>query len=206
MGTWEDIFKERGKVFVKPQEDMKKVIRLLKKEKVKRVLDLGCGSGRHTLLLAKAGFDVYGADVSEAGLKITRKWLKENGLKVKLKQFSCYKKFPYKDGFFDAVVSTQVIHHGYHKQVKYCVSEIGRVLRTNGIVFVTVSASRWKRRATKFKMPEVRTYVPLDGEEKGLPHFIYNKTIMKKDFSDFKILDLHVDSGKHYCLLGKKSI
>ena len=79
MGDWESIFKKQGRVFLKPQEDMRKVIRLLKKQGVKRVLDLGCGTGRHTIMLAKAGFDVYGTDVSKEGLKLTRKWLK--GLK-----------------------------------------------------------------------------------------------------------------------------
>ena len=49
MGDWESIFKQQGKVFIKPQEDIKKVIKFFKKEGVRRVLDLGCGSGRHTV-------------------------------------------------------------------------------------------------------------------------------------------------------------
>lgn len=77
MGDWESIFKKSGKVFLEPQEDMGKVIKLFRKEKVKKILDLGCGSGRHTVMLTKAGFDVYAIDISKEGLKLTRKWLKE---------------------------------------------------------------------------------------------------------------------------------
>ena len=203
MGDWESIFSKKGKVFLEPQEDMNEIIKLMKQEGVKRILDLGCGSGRHVIQLTKEGFDVTGTDVSRQGLEMTRKWLKEENLKAKLIEASCYEKFPFKDDYFDSVISTQVIHHNYHKQVKYAISEIERILRPGGIVFITVSASRYKRRATKFTNPEPNVYIPKDGEEIGLPHFIYTKGLLKQDFKNFEIMDLHMDAGKHWCLLGK---
>jgi ubiquinone/menaquinone biosynthesis C-methylase UbiE len=203
MGDWESIFKKSGKVFLKSQEDMRKVISLLKREKAKKILDLGCGSGRHTILLAKQGFDVYASDVTKAGLHMTRKWLQEEHLTAKLQRHSCYEKVPFKDKYFDAIISTQVIHHNFHDKIKFCISEIERVLKPNGIVFITVSANRYKRRASTFTRPEPRTYVPLDGEEKGLPHFIYTKPLMARDFKNFKIISLHKDTGDHWCLLGR---
>jgi len=202
MSDWDSIFKKNGKVFLKIHEDMKKVVSLLKRDNAKKILDLGCGSGRHTLLLAKQGFDVYATDVSKAGLTITRKWLKEENLSAKLKEHSCYEKFPFKNNYFDAVISTQVIHHNFHNKVKFCISEIERVLKPNGIVFITVSANKYKRRASKFKMPEPQTHIPLDGDEKGLTHFIYTKKLMKIDFKNFKIISLHKDKGDRWCLLG----
>ncbi len=203
MPTWEEIFRKGGKVFLEPQEDMKDILRFLKKNKVKKVLDLGCGTGRHTVMLAKAGFDVYANDVSKEGIRQTRKWLKDKNLKANIKHASCYKKFPYKDDFFDAVISIQVVHHNFHDKVKYCISEIERVLKPGGLAFITVTASKYKRRATKFKMPEPRTYIPLDGDEKGLPHFVYTKALIREDFKNFKILDIHKDKREHYCLLGE---
>ena len=44
----------------------------LKKHGVKRVLDLGCGAGRHCVLLAGSGFEVVGIDVSKYALKMAR--------------------------------------------------------------------------------------------------------------------------------------
>jgi 2-polyprenyl-3-methyl-5-hydroxy-6-metoxy-1,4-benzoquinol methylase len=41
-----------------------------------KVLDAGCVAGRHTHLLAKAGFDVYGFDISKDALRINRSILK----------------------------------------------------------------------------------------------------------------------------------
>jgi SAM-dependent methyltransferase len=209
MGNWESIFKKRGTVFSQPQENMENVIKLLKKEGVKRVLDLGCGSGRHTVALAKAGFDVCATDISKEGIKLTQKWLEKENLRANIKIASCYERFPFEDNFFDAVISTQVIHHNYHEKVKFCISEIERVLKKRGILFITVPANKNQGKNSQFTMPEPRTYAPQDGDEKGLPHFIYNRNLLRKDFSHFKILDIHREkrnrlySGNHLCLLGK---
>jgi ubiquinone/menaquinone biosynthesis C-methylase UbiE len=203
MADWESIFKKSGKVFFEPQEDMGNVVSLMKEERVKKVLDLGCGSGRHTVMLAKEGFEVYATDISREALRLTKKWLEESKLSATIKIASCYDRFPFENNFFDAIISTQVIHHNYHDKVKFCISEIERVLKPKGILFVSVPASKYKRGATKFKMPQLHTYISLDGEEKGIPHFIYTKTLLKSDFSHFTILDIHKDKGNHYCLLGK---
>jgi len=53
--AWDKAFKKEGKIFTKPQEDMPKIVKLFKKSGVKKVLDLGCGSGRHVVYLAKNG-------------------------------------------------------------------------------------------------------------------------------------------------------
>ena len=151
--------------------------------------------------LAKAGFDVYGMDSSKTGLKQTKEWL--NKLKANLKKSSCYKRFPYKNNFFDAILSIQVIHHAKIKDVRFCISEIERTLKPKGIAFITVPVYKKNKHRSRVKMIAKRTYIPLTGHEIGVPHYHYNKELMKKDFKNFKILDLYIDKGKHYCLLGR---
>jgi len=51
------------------------IIRLIAKfgdAKVKRVIDLGCGTGRHATALHQRGFDVTGVDISESMLRYAR--------------------------------------------------------------------------------------------------------------------------------------
>ncbi len=57
---------------------------ILKKQskKVKTVLDLGCGTGGHALILAQRGYKVTGIDQSEDMLKTARINAKKAGLKI----------------------------------------------------------------------------------------------------------------------------
>ena len=50
-----------------------------------RVLDLACGSGRHSILLASLGFDVLGVDLNPDALALAR--LSAIGLKENMPQF-----------------------------------------------------------------------------------------------------------------------
>lgn len=64
-----------------------------------------------------------------------------------------------------------------------------------------------KNKIWKIKIIAPRTYVPLDGREKGLIHFWFNKTLLRKEFRNFKIHKIWIEpSKKHYCLLAKLSI
>ena len=102
---WDKIFRKYGKFFTKPQEDIPRIVKLFKRKGIKRVLDLGCGSGRHIVYLARRNFDVYGIDIAPEGIKIARDWLKNEGLEANLKVSDIYQPSPYKDNFFDAIIS-----------------------------------------------------------------------------------------------------
>lgn len=212
---WNEIFKKEGKVFTKIQEDIPKVLKLFKRHNVKRILDLGCGSGRHTVYFAKRGFDVYGIDNAEEGLNITKSWLRKEGLKANLKLGSIYDKLQYPDNFFDAAISTHTIHHERLKNIRKLIRELRRVLKPGGLIFITVRkmkfrkggftmTNRFRKQKIRYKMIESRTFVPIEGEEKGLIHYFFNKGLLRKEFMNFKICNMWVNSDKrHYCLFGK---
>lgn len=217
---WDKIFKQYGKVFTKPQEDIPRITKLFKKKGVKRVLDLGCGSGRHTVYLAKHGFEVYGLDISKTGIKISNEWLKKEKLRANLKIGSIYEKLPYKDNFFDAIISTQTLHHARIEKIRKLIKEMERVLKAGGLIFVTVrkalKVKGWRKnkivthrykinrkiKKAKFKVIGPRIYVPIEGGERGLIHFCFNKALIKKEFKSFKIPKIWTKYG-HYCFLGE---
>ena len=215
MKQWNEIFKTDGKVFQEIQEDMPRIIKLLKKQNAQKVLDLGCGSGRHLVYLAKNGFKIYGFDIAETGIEIAERWLKENNLSADFKSGSIYKNLPYPNNFFDAVISTQTINHGMIDDIRRGIREIERILKPGGMIFITVrkrNTRNWNsgkiiekygKQSVNYKVIAPRTYVPTEGGEKYLPHFLFNKKIIKKEFNHFNISDIWTDSSKqHYCFMG----
>jgi ubiquinone/menaquinone biosynthesis C-methylase UbiE len=207
---WDKIFKVKGKVFLKPQPDIPKIVKLFKKRGLKRVLDLGCGSGRNLIYLAKQSFDAYGIDIAKHGIEIAKKWLKKEGLKANLKVGNIYKKLPYKDNFFDAIISVRVINHGKIQDIRKLIKEIERILKPKGFIFITTIKSGSKKRGRwKHRLIEPRTVIPLEGPEKGLIHYYFNRVTIKKEFKNFKIDKIWLDSkdyhalSRHYAFIGE---
>ena len=64
------------------EAEVERAMRMLKPAGGERVLDLACGSGRHTLELVRQGFDAVGADISPELLEIARREAAKEGLDV----------------------------------------------------------------------------------------------------------------------------
>jgi len=187
--VWNETFKEKGKVFIKPQRDMPRIIKIFKKHNVKKVLDLGCGSGRHLVFLAKHGFDTYGIDIAKYGVSMSRNWLKEEELKANLKVCDIYKKLPYKDNFFDAIVSTRTLHHEKIGKIRKLIKEMERILRKNGLIFITVLNFKYIPK-NEMKQIAPRTFIHLKGNDVGLPHYKFDESMLSAEFKNFKVLGL----------------
>jgi len=200
--VWNEIFAQKGRVFTEPQADLPAIARSLAERSAATVLDLGSGAGRHVVFLASQGFSVFGLDDSPEGMKLTREWLAEQGLSANLTVQNMAEKLPYDNEFFDAVISVQVIHHGRIATIQRIVEEIKRVLKPGGLLFISVPSLR--NQGEKFEQLAPNTLLPLDGPEKGLPHHYFSPEELREVFGDFEIADLHLDKGRHYCLLASK--
>jgi SAM-dependent methyltransferase len=200
--AWDRIFAQQGRVFTYPHEDMPRIVQLLKDREAGNILDLGFGTGRHVVYLARNGFSVYGLDNSLEGLEATREWLVDEDLEAELCLQDMVGEFPYEDGFFDAIISVQVIHHADLATIRGIVKEIYRVLRQGGLLFVTVP--KLKNQAEKYEQLEPNTYIPLNGPEKGLPHHYFSPEELREVFGEFGIIDIHLDGWEHYCLSATK--
>jgi ubiquinone/menaquinone biosynthesis C-methylase UbiE len=79
------------------------LLELMRLKKGARLLDVGCGPGRHAVGFAQAGLAVTGVDISSRFLEIAAKSAREAGVKASF--FECdARQMPF-DAEFDAVVS-----------------------------------------------------------------------------------------------------
>lgn len=97
-----------------------------------KVLDLGCGAGRHALFFAELGFDSYASDLSQVGLRELQVSAGRRGLKVQTHHTSAHDLSHYADGSFDAVLSSGVMYYLSLPEAKQMLAEVRRVLRPGG--------------------------------------------------------------------------
>lgn len=110
-----------------------KVLRYAQIKDGESVLDVGCGSGTF-ITMAKSAYPnsrVVGVDPDENILKIARKKLAKDKLKVELIN-SWAEKLPFEPQSFDVVVSSLTLHHLPTEIKKKTLKEIHRVLKRNG--------------------------------------------------------------------------
>lgn len=104
----------------------------------KSVLDLGCGGGSLTYLMAKKGAEVVGVEYEAEGLAFARQNLASadpfNHLRYNLVQGSAYD-LPCEDNSFDVVVSCEVIEH--LETPERMLAEAKRVLKPGGRLVLT---------------------------------------------------------------------
>ncbi len=94
-----------------------------------RVLEIGCGMGLHTELMARAGAEVTAVDLSDTSIEATRRRLELAGLRADIRQADA-ENLPFEPGTFDFVWSWGVIHHS--SRTARVVREIARVTRPQG--------------------------------------------------------------------------
>jgi ubiquinone/menaquinone biosynthesis C-methylase UbiE len=189
MVTWDELFR-RGEFAVRePTWAVRRFAALLAERNVRRVLDLGCGAGRHVLFLAREGFEVHGLDSSAEALRICRERLREAGLRTPLVQADM-RRIPYPDGTFDAVLAIASLYHGTLADIRRTLAEVRRVLVPGGLALLEFKSVRSFRYGKGVEL-EPNTYIPDIGEDAGIPHHYSDRAEVEALLVGFHILEIN---------------
>lgn len=188
MRDWDSIYRRDGRVQVRVDELVQESSLLINPNDSPRVLDLGCGTGRHTLYLARQGFDVHGVDVSQTGLEITKELLKDKGYTVKLSLMDM-SLLSYPDSCFDAIMCIHVLQHAMMDKIKQTLKEVYRTLSTGGYFILSVPSRKTPSygRGTEI---EPDTFKSSEIDEEDVPHHYFSKDEIIKLLAGYDIIKL----------------
>lgn len=104
----------------------------------KSILDLACGTGTLSRILAKKNAMVTGTDYSKEMIKIAK--AKNNDFKYPIEYVisDARKSFKFKDNSFDKVLHIMVLHSIADKHLKNVLEESKRTLKDNGECIVVI--------------------------------------------------------------------
>ncbi|MDX9979319.1 MAG: class I SAM-dependent methyltransferase [Lentisphaeria bacterium] len=122
-----------------------------------RVLDLGCGLGRHVKFCHEAGMEAYGIDLSTTAIELARQWAVRYGLpepEQRLRQGDA-RHLPWPDGFFDAAVSHGTLDSMPFKLARTVMADMRRVLSPQALFYLDLVSGDDYQHAREFAGDEV---------------------------------------------------
>ena len=139
---WEPIWQRYGAQWelLEPEARVVELVERLKASGARRVHDLGCGLGRHLLLLAAEGFEVDGSDVSPTAVETCERRLREAGLRATVTQCEMHAT-PQPASPYDAVVAWNVLYHATTDTIQQTIAGIYDSLRVGGLLLLTFIAT-----------------------------------------------------------------
>jgi SAM-dependent methyltransferase len=130
---------------------------VLKLDHPARLLDLGCGIGRHLIYAREMGLESYGVDLSPVAVEIARQWAKsagftqpENSIRV-----ASVTSLPFDDHFFDVAISHGVLDSIRFDVARQAAKECARVLRPGGLFYCDLISPDDSRHGREFAGEEI---------------------------------------------------
>lgn len=158
-GTFDDLAPEPSLVALVP---------LLRSVDARRVLDLGCGGGRHLMYLHAQGFEPVGVDFASTALRTAGQVMDLSSMPKRLVRADMLS-LPLCSRSFSAAISYNVIYHGAIDDVRRALHDIHRVLRPGGVARMNFLADSHPRFEQGERVAD-KTYRLSRGADAGAVH------------------------------------
>jgi tellurite methyltransferase len=167
----------------KPAPEVLDFIRSISPVERPRVMDLGCGLGRHAIAFALAQFSTTAIDASEVSIQYVEDWAQSLDLSIETRICDVLDK-SLLDETYDVVLSYNVIYHGLREQLAQAIQHAHRLLKQNGIFFFTCPS----RQDGKYGIGELvapHTYQCMKSVTPGDIHYFTDETELDELLSGF---------------------
>lgn len=192
--SWNELFSDPRFHWKQPDEGVVALSAQWRGEGCRRLLDLGCGAGRHLAFLQTQGFEVDGIDVAPRGLQACAAAMREAGLPSRVVRADMTQ-LPFAGASFDAGIATNVLNHNPRELLQMAVDDVYRVLKPGGQFYLTV-LNTWDWRYGSGEQVEPDGFVLADGPEKGILHHFFSEDDLRAWLAAFDIMQLRRETGE----------
>ncbi|TQQ83079.1 class I SAM-dependent methyltransferase [Halonotius terrestris] len=169
-----------------------------------RALDLGCGNGRHTELLADNGAAVVGLDVSSGLLTEARNRRQERGFAADFVHGDAAR-LPFADNTFSQIVYVATLHHLRPAATRRAsLAEVGRVLKPDGRALVSAWSTAHDRFDADAAFDTTVEWTLPGGERVDRFYHIYDPDSFRAELSvvsAIRCVSMEVSSGNCYAVV-----
>lgn len=154
-----------------------------------KVLDLGCGIGRHIIFANAMQTEAYGVDLSESAINMAIEWAKKENISEPEKSIlqADITKMPFENNFFDFIISHGVLDSMSQENCHKAINDSYRVLKNGGYFYCDLISGEDSFHSPNFSGEEI---VQTE-HEKDTIQLYFNKTLIEKTFSKhFEIKEL----------------
>jgi len=189
MPDWGEIFAAPEMQRLRPNPEFLGILPVVQAAGGRRVLDAGCGAGRHLPPLVREGFQVWGMDREAGVLEMLQGKLRASEIRAHLVQADL-KRLPFPAASFHLAVSINVINHGYARTFEAYCRELDRVLKPQGHLFVYLSP---REAGEMVRLPRTRelepgTLVDIATPDGEIIHHFPAPEEIKEQFSGYRVL------------------
>jgi len=173
-------------------------------EGLDRALDLGCGNGRHTELLAEHGADAIGIDVSRGLLSAAATRQRDHGFAADLVQGDAAT-LPFADDTFGQIVYVATLHHLRPEATRRrSLAELGRLLEPGGLALVSAWSTAHDRFDAEASVDTTVEWTLPGGETVDRYYHIYDPDAFRAALNAVEGIDpltVTVSSGNCYAIV-----
>lgn len=145
MNSWDRVYSEGRSLLFWPDEMFVRELKCMSQIQDLKALDIGCGAGRHALLMADIGMQVKGIDSSRASVDMARVRAGDRGLDNVAFENVSLQQLNEEDSSFDVIVVWGVIHYLSAKDQTLILAKIYQLLKHGGVLLATLRSTRDSR-------------------------------------------------------------
>lgn len=181
---------------------IERIFKLRSSRNIRKIVDIACGTGGHAIPLAKRGYSVLGADISEYMLAQARKKVVAEGLDNRLHVTKGDMRYPIPIGRFDACLCmfAAIGYLSRYEDVLAALRAMHRYLRPkgllvfdfwNGIAVLTMGPSKRTKRVSKNDLTVERNANPRLEAQHNICKVKYTLTITRRGYPKQTFSETH---------------